>query len=67
MSKIVDNVNAEIAKVESKLDKENANWLKVGDSKVQGGGPEGKGSAGLAAQQHAEAKKIIGSIKTVTR
>ena len=67
MSKLVDNVNKEISRVESKLDKENANWLKVGDSKVQGCGPDGKGSAGLAAQQHSEAKKIIGSIKPVTR
>ena len=67
MSKIVDAVVAEIAKVESKLDKENANWLKVGDSKVQGGGPEGLGTKGQAAAVHAEAKKIIGSIKPVTR
>jgi hypothetical protein len=67
MSKLVDNVNKEISRVESKLDKENANWLKVGDSKVQGCGPDGKGSAGLAAQQHSEAAKIIDAIKPVTR
>jgi len=42
---------------ESKLTKQNEKWMAT-ESNVLGCGPDGKGTAGLAAQRHAEAKKL---------
>jgi len=63
MNKIVSDVNAEISKVESKLDKQNAAWLKSGGEKVFSGGDEGKGTQGFTAERKSEAAKIIAGIK----
>ena len=51
-------VEAEIGKVEDKLNKENSAWMKSGGDGVIGA-TDG-GSKGLNQRRHGEAKKLIG-------
>ena len=48
---------AQLEKDLAPLNKQNEKWMAT-ESNVIGSGPDGKGTAGLAAQRHAEAKKM---------
>jgi hypothetical protein len=62
MNKIVSDVNAEISKVEGKLDAQNSAWLKAGkdNPRILGAGADGLGTKGLTQAAHRTAQKLIG-------
>jgi len=69
MNKIVSDVNAEIAKVEGKLNAQNDAWVEAGKSnpRILGAGDDGGGTKSFTAERKSEAAKLIAGIKKVTR
>jgi hypothetical protein len=51
-------VEAEIGKVEDKLNKENSAWMKSGGDGVIGAGNDSKGTKSFNAETHRTAKKL---------